>query len=1574
MRNRVIKRFNKVLVLILCILFVVTKVESRLLKVYAIDKSVNVCVTLTDSEGQPVSDAIIKLIQKGTDGGADSEVENVAWMEVSGVYTANVTVDTDEDYFVTVVADSFQTISTEAKQLTTGTNEYNVTLKKVMDTITVNIIDSTDASVKVEGATVNLYKNGEAAVHYSAQTDNMGTVIFSGATFVEGVSYRVEVSKMGYVPFSTIYTIDAVSNIVPISLEHVTLKVNVLEGSIEASELVLKKYNAGTYEEVSNPNWILSGSSYITDNVSEGTAYKVEINKEGHYFFTNVDSVTISNNNSGNVLDISTKEFGSIRLDNMTVGSKVLLYKTEVSNENLIEELTLETTSYTFENLEEGSYIITQGSYRKSGSITVTSGSVTQKTKADLWNESELTIITIGTVPSVTYEGRAIGSKVSVLEGSQTAEKQELTISPAINTTIVGLIYYNGTSYESVISEKSNRAISLTDDGTQAFFGDEYLSADTEKVLYIITDKVITSNDITVQFGDDYNITSFEQSEVSVKVNGPFGNIAGAYTLSQALSNNPAVNEGIHSEFLESTNSGTFVGGKVNFINSSIGNYNYAFDFIVNIYLKTASQTLDTEKLEILQQMVCPTVSKSISVEITEVEIKFEGEHADIQLGAGVNLIQTNTSKRYIINNTTLNVLSVEGSHLFDQYSLNSDVVTFLSDTNGIITLNEGSNTLRLLRSTDGLQSAVYTFMVDTIKPTITEVKFAYKDNMSQAVTENYNYDESATINSFDNIEISITAGDVGQDIKKVELMVWGSTTGIAMREGAQPGVYEYTLTTTDNRVNYFIRVTDEAGNATDTAVFMLSIDRLAPAYSSVSYNGLKLIDGVYYGGSNAGITVSFTDSHQNLSPTGVYCSVPCSTSFSADGSTVVVTISLGNGEYSGITVSCEDSAGQRSNTVTLDNIIVDSVAPVVNVSLSSSSAAVENEGMLFYRGTVTANVTVTDEAINETSISSSLGKTLSSNGTEVISADGIYTYSVSATDMCGNSGTSTAYTFTIDTQSPVATLTFDNNDLINEKYYNRARVATFTVKDVNFDPASSIVTVESTREKPIISQWESIGNSTYQATVTFATDAEYVLMFECIDRAGNSSNIIETQRFVIDTTTPVIEVVYDNNNVINGMYYNDVRVATITITEHNFVSDAVNLALTASDGSVPVVSDWNTSGDVHTAKVKFDTDGIYSMQIEYTDVADNEATPYVLERFIIDTTVPLLEIYGVENNSANNDVVQPGIRYSDINLSADIVIKLVRSSGEEVDYAKYQIEEDGIINILFDDFVKSKDVDDIYTLSVLVEDMAGNYISDSIVFSVNRFGSNYYIDETVESMLGQVLTDAKTIKVTEVNVDLLEESIISYSLNGNIVELVQGTDYNVEIAGSSNAWKSYTYIINADNFSQEGNYVLTLYSKDKAQNIQDNKVKGYDIEFIIDKTAPSIVVSNVKDEGQYTMDSKFVSLDIQDNLGVKEVVVIVDDKVYAIFDKEDLAEEYGVVNFEIGDSSSWQTIVVSAEDEAGNKIMSESLRILVTSNVFVQWYKNVPLMIGTIAGAAIIVIGSAIGIVVLRRRKIVKK
>ena len=586
----------------------------------------------------------------------------------------------------------------------------------------------------------------------------------------------------------------------------------------------------------------------------------------------------------------------------------------------------------------------------------------------------------------------------------------------------------------------------------------------------------------------------------------------------------------------------------------------------------------------------------------------------------------------------------------------------------------------------------------------------------------------------------------------------------------------------------------------------------------------------------------------------------------------------------------------------------------------------------------------------------------------------------VHAIDFSGNQFDSEVVELKIDITNPVATITFDNNNPSNGKYYNATRTATITVKDRNFNPDEVSLSIVNTHGTPAsVSGWNVDRSGTSDenintCTVTFAEDGDYTMSFNCTDLAGNKSNTVNVDEFTIDKTAPKINVSFDNNNVANGRYYNAPRTATITVEEHNFnaaeVQTAINASLQSAGITAPGVNGWSTSGDTHTATVYFGTDGDYSFTVNYTDLAGNAATAATVDTFTIDQTKPVVEIFDIVDKSANNGAVEPGVRYSDVNYNengVELTITGCEHAKKSIDGTRTSITNGQSIKMA--DFAHKEDVDDIYTMHAKVTDMAGNSDEKEVVFSVNRFGSTYYFSDDTKDFLDDYYNNKEQdLKVVEINVDSLELNGISAGHDGELKELKKETDYKVKESGNEVSWKQYTYTIKKDNFEKEGQYNLTIDSTDRATNKVNNKIKNANIEFVIDKTAPTIVLIGIEDGKQYRSDERDVDISVADNIAVGDMNVYVDDMDKAVksYKTKELVKENGKVTYTLGSSDNWQNIRVVTTDAAGNKAETELCKVLVTSNVIVQFYRN------TVAVVVVILLlaGIVTLIIILAKRK----
>ena len=589
-------------------------------------------------------------------------------------------------------------------------------------------------------------------------------------------------------------------------------------------------------------------------------------------------------------------------------------------------------------------------------------------------------------------------------------------------------------------------------------------------------------------------------------------------------------------------------------------------------------------------------------------------------------------------------------------------------------------------------------------------------------------------------------------------------------------------------------------------------------------------------------------------------------------------------------------------------------------------------------------------------------------------------TIKVKAVDYAGNQSEATK-DLKIDITHPEVTITFDLNNPLNGKYYKTTRTATISVKERNFDTNAVNLKITNTDgTMPSVSGW-SISSQAGESDdaintcrVEFSADGDYNMTMQCKDQAGNESNTVKVDEFTIDKTIPVISVSYDNNSAATPGYYNANRTATITIKEHNFNAAEVNSQITAalqgSGISAPGVGGWSNSGDTHTASVTFSDDGDYTFDIDYTDLAGNAAADYTQDSFTVDKTKPEVEFFDIEDKSANNGVVAPGVKYSDVNyLESGVEIKIEGAEHESKELTGSRSSIANGESIKMNDFEYTQDNDDVYTMTAVISDKAGNKTEKKIMFSVNRFGSNYSFSDTTKEFLDEVYSNsAKDLVITETNVDSLVFNGISYSLDNKTTELKQGTDYTVKETGGEGSWKQYTYTIKKENFEKEGRYSVTIDSEDKATNTMNNKVKERNINFVIDKTPPTVVITGIE-ESSYRADSRDMSVNVSDNTAVKRLDIMVDGKSVATYSQEDVKEAGGKIVYTLNSSNSKQKVKAVAVDMADNEANSDNHNILITTNLFIQYINNKPLFIGSII-ALVLIAGGAIYFFVFRRKK----
>lgn len=640
--------------------------------------------------------------------------------------------------------------------------------------------------------------------------------------------------------------------------------------------------------------------------------------------------------------------------------------------------------------------------------------------------------------------------------------------------------------------------------------------------------------------------------------------------------------------------------------------------------------------------------------------------------------------------------------------------------------------------------------------------------------------------------------------------------------------------------------------------------------------------------------------------------------------------------------------------------------APYDTANNQSGVVDVENNGDLSQDGWITDQENNLVTAMNTT-----INVSNDSNGIVL---------SVTMTDRAGNTSTQSIQ-FSVDKTAPVIDVVYDNNspDATYTDIYQADRTATITVTERNFNAADIQMAITNTDGVvPTLTGWEEHWNATdpnasyYVAYVSYTADGDYTFDIGYTDRAGHAAAAVPQHRFTIDKTIPTLSVSYNNNDVVNGNYYSAQRTATITIVEHNFDPTRVTVLGTATDNGAasvfPTLSGWTTQGDTHTATLLYAADGLYTFDIEFNDMAGNAIADFAPQTFYVDQTAPTLEITGVGNQSANNGTVAPVITFFDTNFNPDAVsISLSGVNNGTVNYAGAYEEIANGRRFTYADFEHTKQVDDIYTLTVSLTDRAGNVTTQTITFSANRFGSTYDLTDLAD-LSGKFVQTEEDVIFEEINVDALNHDTIRIVMtkNGTPVDLVEGTDYTVEVTGGNGQWSVYRYIINRSLFADDGRYTISVYSVDSAGNINENidEAKQAEISFGVDKTAPVIVPLDLDNGAQYPVQVKDTTVEIRDNLVLENVTIYLNDQAVEYQENE---ESY---QFSIPETNSLQDVRIVAEDAAGNRQEVTVADFLVSTNFFVRWYNNTPLFIGTIAGVVVIALGITAFLVFGRRKK----
>lgn len=844
--------------------------------------------------------------------------------------------------------------------------------------------------------------------------------------------------------------------------------------------------------------------------------------------------------------------------------------------------------------------------------------------------------------------------------------------------------------------------------------------------------------------------------------------------------------------------------------------------------------------------------------------------------------------------------------------------------------------------------------------------------------------------------------------------------------------------------IEFRANATDLAGNEADEKRATAYVDTVAPVVNKISVNGVEVSNngGKYaveaFGNSARRVEISASDISGNKSGISGLKFITYSLydengkeirkeTVNVSGNSASISFDISPNFKGHIKAFATDNVGNngaktKSRFVVVENSSKHNETSSINIKLPQTSKK-DSSGNNLYNNDIDVQFSVSDSYSGVKSVSYTIKdrngeNTVTVGDMSVDKSDGNINTELSKTIKVGNNEndikltvtiednagnkSSKDVTFSIDKTAPTIEVTFDNNNrnrnYSDSEYYKADRTATVTITERNFNEADVKATIAGLSSgNPTISSFTTVAGSTpdqtkHVAKITFSKDADYTMSIDFTDMAGNRASQYKSNKFTIDKTKPVISEVKLSPSPSNSKYFNEDVTVSVTVNEHNFDSSLVKF--TSIKGTLPKIpkSDWKDDGDKHTVSFKLKTEDIYSFRVGMTDKAVNAAADKTQSEIVLDKTKPGVEISGIKDKKAygynDKDKVAPVFTFSDTNIDPENVSYKIYKIGQDgsktdvtskFDNTKSNVKN-GAMTVSFNEFKSTSDVDGLYTIEVSSKDLAGNESSDTKVFSVNRYGSSFVIDDSMKDLIHSYISKGEDVKVKIINVNKIsdENTTVTVTYNGTNITLKAGTDYTFStISESDDGWCEYEVTINKSVFEKDGSYSVKVTAVDEANNTSTNTDDAHvssdeapKIDFYVDTTKPEVTITGAEKDAVYKEVTKQITVTVEDaNIDADNLADVLDIQVNgeAVTNYE-AEDDAGTVTAKFIVKGDKITIKVSAVDKAGNKSDVEELSFRLNANWLLRLYSNKPLFYSILAAILLAVAG--VIIIIIRKKK----
>ena len=303
--------------------------------------------------------------------------------------------------------------------------------------------------------------------------------------------------------------------------------------------------------------------------------------------------------------------------------------------------------------------------------------------------------------------------------------------------------------------------------------------------------------------------------------------------------------------------------------------------------------------------------------------------------------------------------------------------------------------------------------------------------------------------------------------------------------------------------------------------------------------------------------------------------------------------------------------------------------------------------------------------------------------------------------------------------------------------------------------------------------------------------------------------------------------------------------------------------------------------------------------------------------------------------------------------------------------------EADGEILLAFP---TDKNVDGIYELHYQFADKANHITENNYRFTVNRNGSVYEYDHSLQAALNQYFKSPLVdFVITEYNPSPIKNSSVTITVDGVPITDPKWKVEEEQNPDGTDRWCVRRYTISSENFTADGKYKVVLASEDGAENRSEGNPE---IVFWRDTTPPEIqLVTGLENEIVNAKEQK-IKIRAFDAIGLAAIKVIVTDNngnettLYDEYFPDGTSQEITVTLSE----GLRQHVKILARDRAWNSVDTDAEsfaphfefvdRITVSENFFTRWYANPWVFFGSISGGLVFAIGGLAAVLFKKRRK----